>query len=149
VTEGAPAPDFTLPSTSGESVTLSRLRGRNVLLAFFPAAFTGVCTEELCALSDDFDRFAGTDTVALPISVDSLPSLREFKAKERMQVELLSDLKREVSRSYGVLDEERFVARRAYVLVDRQGIVRWRFTEDTPGSRRENAELLRRIEALS
>jgi peroxiredoxin len=149
VTEGAPAPDFTLPSTSGESVTLSRLRGRNVLLAFFPAAFTGVCTEELCALSDDFDRFEGADTVALPISVDNLPSLREFKAKERMQVELLSDLKREVSRSYGVLDEERFVARRAYVLVDRQGIVRWRFTEDTPGSRRENAELLRRIEALS
>ena len=149
MTEGSPAPDFTLPSTSGGSVTLSGLRGRNVLLAFFPAAFTRVCTEELCALNDDFDRFASADTVVLPISVDNIPSLRAFKAKEQMEVDLLSDLKREVSRRFGVLDEERLVARRAYVLVDREGTVRWRFTEDTPGTRRENAELLSRIEALS
>lgn len=147
--EGAPAPDFTLPSTSGESVTLSSLRGRNVLLAFFPAAFTRVCTSELCSFSEDFDSYARADAVILPISVDNVASLREFKRKEEMRVDLLSDLPREVSRSYGVLDEERFVARRAYVLIDRQGIVRWSFTEDTPGTHRETAELLGRIEALS
>ena len=148
--EGAPAPDFTLPSTSGGSVTLSELRGRNVLLAFFPAAFTRVCTEEMCALSEDFEQFsgAGAGAVVLPISVDNVPSLREFKAKEGLQLDLLSDLRREVSRSFGVLDEERFVARRAYVLVDRAGVVRWRFIEETPRTKRDTAELLRRIEEL-
>jgi peroxiredoxin len=147
--EGAPAPDFTLPSTSGGSVTLSELRGRSVLLAFFPAAFTRVCTEEMCALSEDFERFSGAGAVVLPISVDNVPSLREFKAKEGLQLDLLSDLRREVSRSFGVLDEERFVARRAYLLVDRAGVVRWRFIEETPRTKRDTAELLRRIEELN
>jgi peroxiredoxin len=130
-------------------VTLSELRGRNVLLAFFPAAFTRVCTDELCAFSEDFDQFSGAGTVVLPISVDNVPSLRAFKSKEGMQVELLSDLRREASRSFGVLDEERFVAKRAYVLIDRAGVVRWHFIEETPGTKRDNAELLRRIEALN
>lgn len=146
--EGAPAPEFDLPSTSGENVSLSSLRGRNVLLAFFPAAFTSVCTRELCSFSEDFDRYTHADTVVLPISVDNLRSLREFKKKEGMQVDLLSDLRREVSRSYGVLDEERFVSRRAYVLIDREGIVRWAYTEDTPRTHRQTTELLSRIEAL-
>lgn len=146
--EGAPAPDFTLPSTSGGSVTLSELRGRNVLLAFFPAAFTRVCTDEVCALSEDGERFSGAGAVVLPISVDNVPSLREFKVKEGLQLDLLSDLRREVSRSFGVLDEERFVAKRAYVLIDRAGVVRWRFIEETPRTKRDNAELLHRIEAL-
>jgi peroxiredoxin len=145
---GTAAPDFELPATDGGTVRLSSLRGRNVLLAFFPAAFTSVCTTELCSFSEDYDRFASADTVVLPISVDNVPALREFKAKERMRVELLSDLRREVSRAYGVLDEERFVARRAYVLIDRDGIVRWTFVEETSRARRENEELLRRIEEL-
>ena len=145
---GAPAPDFTLPSTSGSPVTLSSLRGRNVLLAFFPLAFTRVCTAELCAFTDDFDAFAAHDAVVLPISVDSVPTLAEFKRKERIGVELLSDFKREVSRAYGTLDEAAFFSRRAYVLIGRDGLVKWTFVEDTTGSRRENAELLERLEAL-
>ena len=67
---GARAPDFTLPSTSGWPVTLSGLRGKRVLIAFFPLAFTSTCTAELCAFSEDFDRFAEVDTVVLPVSVD-------------------------------------------------------------------------------
>ncbi|MBA3260271.1 MAG: redoxin domain-containing protein [Gemmatimonadales bacterium] len=145
---GAAAPDFTLPSTSGSDITLSELRGRNVLLAFFPLAFTRVCTVEMCAFSEDYERFRVADTEVLPISVDSVPTLREFKSKERIAVDLLSDFKREVSRRYGTLLEEQFFSGRAYVLIDRDGIVRWTFLEQTPGTRRENEELLEKLSAL-
>jgi peroxiredoxin len=145
---GSQAPDFTLPSTAGTDVTLSELRGRNVLLAFFPLAFTKTCTQELCAFSEDYAQFQGANTIVLPISVDSVPTLKEFKLKERMTVDLLSDFKRDVSRRYGTLLEDKFFSNRAYVLIDRNGVVRWTFTEDTPGTRRENAELLQQLHAL-
>jgi len=146
---GSPAPDFTLPSTADADVTLSQLRGRNVLLAFFPLAFTRTCTRELCAFTDDYAQFQNANTVVLPISVDSVPTLKEFKSKERLSVDLLSDFKRDVSRRYGTLLEEKFFSNRAYVLIDRKGVVRWTFMEDTPSTRRENAELLQQLGALT
>ncbi|HXG45628.1 MAG TPA: redoxin domain-containing protein [Gemmatimonadales bacterium] len=145
---GQLAPDFTLPSTSGAEVTLSNLRGRNVLLAFFPLAFTRVCTAELCAFTDDLSRFQSANAVVLPISVDSIPTLKEFKAKERIAVDLLSDFKREVSRRYGVLLEDRFYSNRAYFLIDREGVLRWAFVEESPSHRRENEELLAELAKL-
>jgi peroxiredoxin len=138
-----------LRSTSGSEVTLSALRGKTVLLAFFPLAFTRTCTSELCAISDDYGRFEEAGVVVLPISVDSVDALREFKAKERIQVDMLSDFKRDVSRRYGTLLEERFYSNRAYILIDGDGVVRWAFAEETPGTRRENAEILERIAALA
>ncbi|MGH7580886.1 MAG: redoxin domain-containing protein [Gemmatimonadales bacterium] len=147
-TVGSAAPDFTLPSTSGTQVTLSTLRGKNVLLAFFPLAFTRVCTTEMCSFSEDYGAFRDANTEVLPISVDSIPTLKEFKAKERISVDLLSDFKREVSRRYGTLLEDRFHSNRAYILIDREGIVRWTFAEDSTGHRRENTELLERIREL-
>ena len=146
---GEPAPDFTLPSTSGSDVTLSGLRGRPVLLAFFPLAFTSTCNTELGALSEEYDRFRDAGVDVLPISVDSVPTLREFKAKERIAVDLLSDFKREVSRRYGTLIEERYFSNRAYILIERAGVVRWAFAEETPATRRENREILERVAALS
>lgn len=146
---GAAAPDFTLPSTAGTDVTLSRLKGRNVLLAFFPLAFTGTCTKEMCAFTDDFDKFREMNALVLPISVDSVPTLNEFKAKERLSLDLLSDFKREVSRRYGTLIEEKFFSNRAYVLIDKDGIVRWTYAEQTPSTRRENEEILKQLRALS
>jgi peroxiredoxin len=146
---GSPAPDFTLPSTAGTDVTLSSLRGKNVLIAFFPLAFTSTCTAELLCFTEDFGAFQVADTVVLPISVDSIPTLREFKAKESISVELLSDFKREVSRRYGTLLDDKFHTNRSYILIDRNGIVRWTYAEDTPKTRRENNELLERIRALS
>ncbi len=139
---GAPAPDFTLPSTAGTDVTLSALRGRKVLLAFFPLAFTRVCTTELCAFTEDYGRFQDADTIVLPISVDSVPTLKAFKAQEKIGVDLLSDFRREVSRAYGTLLEDKFHANRSYVIIDRQGVVRWTFAEATTGNRRENTDLL-------
>jgi peroxiredoxin len=145
---GTSAPDFTLPSTSGSTVNLASLRGQNVLLAFFPLAFTGVCTAEMCAFSEDYSQFEKAGTVVLPISVDSVPTLKEFKAKEKMAVDLLSDFKREVSKAYGTLIEEKFFSRRAYVLIDKAGTVRWTHEEAELGHKRDNSELLTHIGKL-
>ncbi len=147
---GQLAPDFTVPSTSGEKVTLSQYRGQHpVLLAFFPLAFTRVCTIEMCAFTDDYDAFAKTGVVVHPISVDYLPSLKEFKEKHGMKVELLSDFRREVSEAYGVLIPERLNSQRAYFLIDVNGIVRWAHVEEHGGLRRENSEILAEIEKLT
>ena len=144
------APDFSAASTSGNEVTLSSFRGkRNVLLAFFPLAFTGTCTKELVCFTEDFDQFAGNGVEILPISVDSTASLREFKGKLQMKTELLSDFKREISRAYGVLNEDRFYSNRAYFLIDKVGKVRWAHVESNNGQRRENSEILAAIKLLS
>ena len=146
---GALAPEFTLASTAGRAVSLGEFRGtHNVLLAFFPLAFTSTCTAEMNAFTEDFDRFTSTGTVILPISTDAVPTLKEYKAKYAMKVDLLSDFKREVSRRYGVLIEEKFHSQRAYFLIDRAGVLRWAHTEAVLGDRRTDAELLERIAAL-
>jgi len=145
---GQLAPDFTLPSTSGEKVSLSSLRGKPVLLAFFPLAFSGTCTEELCEMRDDHDQFVQRGVVVLPISVDHTYSLKEYKAKHGMKVDLLSDFKREVSRSYGVLIDDRYYSKRAYFLIDVDGVIRWAHVEITPNDRREDTELLAAIDAV-
>jgi glutaredoxin-dependent peroxiredoxin len=143
---GSAAPDFTVQSTSGQPVSLADFKGKSkVLLAFFPLAFTGVCTAEMCAFTEDYDAFATTGVTVLPISVDSIPTLKEFKAKHSMSVELLSDFKRDVSRAYGTLLEETFFSNRAYILIDDAGIVRWAHVEENPGKSRTNAEILAAI----
>ena len=147
---GDAAPDFAAPSTSGKHVSLSSFRGkRNVLLAFFPLAFTGTCTKELVCFTEDFDQFAGKGVEILPISVDSTASLKEFKNKLQMKTELLSDFKRDISRAYGVLNEDRFYSNRAYFLIDREGQIRWCHVEGSNGDRRENSEIFAAIEQLS
>jgi peroxiredoxin len=143
------APDFIAASTSGSDVSLSSFRGkRNVLLAFFPLAFTGTCTKELICFTEDFDQFAGKGVEILPISVDATPSLKEFKNKLQMKTELLSDFRRDVSRVYRVLNEDRFYSNRAYFLIDKEGRVRWSHVESNNGQRRENSEILAAIAGL-
>lgn len=145
---GVEAPDFTLASTSGEKVTLSSFRGRSpVLLAFFPLAFTGVCTSEMCAFSEDYGAFAEAGVTVLPLSIDATPSLKEFKEKYHIKVDLLSDIKREATRAYGVLRPESYTSQRAYFLVGTDGMIRWAHVEAHPGLRRENAEILEAIKA--
>lgn len=140
---GTEAPDFALSSTSGQTVSLSSFRGQKaVLLAFFPLAFTSTCTTELCAFGADFDAFVGANVEVLPISVDAVPSLKEFRNKYGMKVELLSDFKREASRAFGVLRPDTFFSERAYFLIDTQGVIRWMHVEEALGQRRENAEIL-------
>jgi len=145
---GESAPDFTLASTAGEKLTLSSLRGKPVLLAFFPLAFSSTCTAELCEMRDDHDQFLARGVVVLPISVDSTYSLKEYKAKHNFPVDFLSDFRREVSRSYDVLLEDRFYSNRAYFLIDRDGIIRWKHVEETPSHRRDDAQLFAAIDAV-
>jgi peroxiredoxin len=147
---GDAAPDFTADSTSGQPVTLSSFQGKKrVLLAFFPLAFTSTCTTELCDLSADFDQFSSRDVEVLPISVDSVPTLKEFKAKHEMKIDLLSDFKRDISRAYGVLLADRFFSARAYFLVDANGTIAWAHVEANPGLKRSNAEILEQIAAVA
>ena len=148
-TVGQPAPDFSLPSTAGSDRSLSSLRGQNVLLAFFPLAFTSTCSAELCDMRDDWDQFSSADTVVIPISVDSTATLGVFRKELSLEAELLSDFKRDVSRLYGVLNEDRFFSNRAYFLIDRQGIVRWAHVEANPGQKRSNDEIFEQVAALS
>lgn len=149
VVVGAAAPDFTLPSTAGGDFTLSSYRGnKNVLLAFFPLAFTSTCTAELCDFSDGLSAFPDAAAKVVGISVDSIPALKQFRKQTGIEVDLLSDFKREVSREYGTLIEEQFFSNRAYFIVDKQGVVRWKHIESELGHKRENAELLSELQKL-
>ncbi len=147
---GEPAPDFTLPSTAGTDVTLSSFQGQsNVLLAFFPLAFTSVCTTEMCDFTDELAAFAGMNATVLGISVDSIPTLKEFQAKYQIGIDLLSDFRREVSTLYGTLLQDPYFSNRAYFAIDKQGIVRWSHVEENPGHKRGNRELLDRLATLA
>ncbi len=145
---GQEAPDFTLASTSDEKVTLSSLRGSPVLLAFFPLAFTSTCTAEFCEMRDDHDLFARRGVTVLPISVDATASLKEYRSKHGFQVHMLSDFRRDVSRLYGVLLEDKYYSKRAYFLIDPRGAIRWEHVEENASNRRSDAELLDAIDAI-
>jgi peroxiredoxin len=143
---GEEAPGFSLKSTSGDVVSLAQFRGRaNVLLSFFPLAFTRVCTAQNCGYTEDLSAYESAETVVLPVSVDSTASLAEFRAKHGMAQHLLSDFKREAGRAYGVLDEEAFFTKRAYFLIDKEGILRWKHVEAQTRDSRTNQELLAEI----
>ncbi|MCO4100975.1 redoxin domain-containing protein [Gemmatimonas sp.] len=147
---GTEAPDFTAASTSGENITLSSFRGqKHVLLAFFPAAFTPVCTSEMCAFSDDFARFSADDVQVLPISVDTLDSLTSFRDQHHMKVELLSDTTKAVAQQYGALWADGKIANRAYFLIDKAGTVRWAHAEQHPGLSRQNEEIFAVIKSVT
>jgi peroxiredoxin len=120
---GDAAPDFTLPSTTGGEVKLSDFRGKaNVVLAFFPAAFTGGCTKEMLAYQAGLAKFEGVETKVFGISGDNTPSQREFAKQLNLAFPLLSDFAtRETMAKYGVLFPGRGFANRATFVVDRDG----------------------------
>jgi peroxiredoxin len=127
---GQPAPDFTLFDSSKHQITLSELRGKNVLLLFFPLAFTSVCTAELCSIRDNFKIYEQLDAQPLGISVDSLYTLAKFKEEQKLNFPLLSDFNKEVSKQYGALYETfgygmKGVSKRAAFLIDQQGIIQY------------------------
>lgn len=125
---GTEAPDFTLRDHNGAEVTLSSFRGRrNVLLVFYPWAFTGTCTGELCTLRDRLSEFENEDTVTLAVSCDAVFSLRVFAEQEGYTFSMLSDFwpHGAVSRAYGVFLEDRGVALRGSFIIDKAGVLRW------------------------
>jgi peroxiredoxin len=147
---GTKAPDFTLKNQHGEPVTLSDFKGRkNVVLVFYPFAFTGVCSGELRALRDEQSSFVNDDVQLLAVSNDSPFSLRVFGDQEGFEYPLLSDFwpHGEVSRAYGVLDEEKGCAVRGTFVIDKEGVVRWRVVNDLPDAR-DLDEYVRALETL-
>jgi len=125
---GQEAPDFELPNQFGEKVKLSSFRGqKNVVVVFFPFAFTGTCTGELCALRDDFRSFQNDKVELLAISCDAMFTQKVFAEKEGYQFPLLSDFwpHGAVAKNYGVFNEDRGLALRGTFVIDKQGIVRW------------------------
>ena len=127
---GSKAPDFTLTNQDREPVTLSALRGRPVVLAFFPAAFSSVCTKELCTFQDGLARLNQANARVFGISVDTFFTLKAFQADQKLAFPLLSDFNKQVIRDYGVFNEDMIglkgIAKRAVFVLDRDGVVRYR-----------------------
>lgn len=126
-TIGEPAPAFELPSTSGGSLSLESLRGRNVVIVFFPFAFTGICTGELCTLRDRELDFSSDEAAVLGISCDSRQTLQAFAAAENLSMPLLSDFwpHGDTASKYGVFLDFLGAANRGTFIIDRDGILRW------------------------
>lgn len=126
---GTPAPDFTLPSTPDQTVSLSELRGRNVILAFYPADWSPVCGDELTLFNALLPEFQRQDAQLLGLSVDGVWCHAAFSSERKYHFPLLADFepKGEVARRYGVYRESEGLAERALFVIDREGVIRWSY----------------------
>jgi glutaredoxin-dependent peroxiredoxin len=127
---GQTAPDFTLYNSEKNKVTLSELKGHNVLLLFFPLAFTKTCTEELCHVRDNISQYNNADAKVFGISVDALHTLAKYKEEQQLNFTLLSDFNKDVSRSYNSIYEMfgynmKGVSKRSAFVIDKEGLVRY------------------------
>jgi len=127
---GQPAPDFTLYDSEKKQVTLSTLKGHNVLMLFFPLAFTSTCTKELCSVRDNIAWYNNVDAKVFGISVDALHTLAKYKEEQHLNFTLLSDFNKDVSRLYDSIYEMfgynmKGVSRRSAFVIDKSGIVRY------------------------
>ena len=135
---GEQAPDFELKDQHGTPVRLSSFQGtKNVVLVFYPLAFSGVCTGELCALRDDFPEVTREDVELLTVSVDSTFVLRTWADRDNFSFSLLSDFwpHGDVAKLYGVFDEDKGVATRGTFIIDKAGVIRWKVVNPIPQAR--------------
>lgn len=130
--EGDTAPDFTLTDTSGNQVTLQDLQNKSdgdVLLTFFPLAFSSVCSDELCTMRDNMKFYDSLNTTVAGISIDSFFTLKEFKKANNLKFPLLSDFNKDASKAYGVLYEDFFgmkgVSKRSVFIIGNDGKIRY------------------------
>lgn len=147
---GTEAPDFTLKNQFGEEVTLSDFRGKkNVVLVFFPMAFTGICTGEMCEIRDNRSTFVSDDVQVLGISCDTSASQKVFAEQENLDYPLLSDFwpHGEVSKKYGAWFEDRGFSLRGTFIIDKAGILRWSVV-NSPGDARNTEEYKQALAAL-
>ena len=127
---GQPAPGFTLYDSTKNKITLSDMKGQNILLLFFPLAFTSTCTAELCSIRDNISFYNNVNATVFGISVDSLHTLAKFKSEQSLNFSLLSDFNKEASSLYGSLYEMfsynmKGVSKRSAFVIDKDGIVRY------------------------
>lgn len=130
ITKGQNAPNFKLFNQDKKEIELAELKGKNVVLLFFPFAFSGTCTKELCSVRDNIATYNGLDAVVLGISIDSVFTLAAYKKDQNLNFDLLSDFNKTVSGMYGSLYETfiletKGVSKRSAFVVDKNGIVRY------------------------
>jgi peroxiredoxin len=150
---GSKAPDFTLMNQDREAVTLSAQRGRPLVLAFFPAAFSSVCTKELCTFRDSLTRLNQAKAQVYGISVDTFFTLKAFREDQKLTFPLLSDFNKEAIRDYGVFNEDMIglkgIAKRAVFVIDKDGVVRHREVLEDARKEPDYAKVLSAVERLS
>ncbi len=139
VSVGQQAPDFTLRDEDNQQVSLSSLRGTPVVLVFYPADFSPICTNELCGIRDDFSAFEAKGAKVFGISRDSPWAHKAFQERERLKHSLLSDMKGEVARLYGCWNEEFSIAERLTVVIDADGAISY-VTHKPPLEARDHKE---------
>lgn len=147
---GQVAPDFKLKDQHGNEVALSDYRGKTVVLMFYPFAFTGICTRELCAIRDEATDFVNDNVQTLSVSCDSHFTLKNFAELEHFTHPLLSDFwpHGDVAKKYGVFFEERGMALRGTFIIDAEGVVRWKVV-NMPGDARSNDDYRAAIAAIA
>jgi peroxiredoxin len=150
---GEAAPEFALQDSEFMEVKLGDYRGKTVILAFFPAAFSGVCTMELCTFRDQVAELHELDAFLLGISVDLPYSLREFRKKGQIDFPLLSDFDRQVMNAYGVVDEtfhgyHTGVAQRSVFVVDPSGNIAWRWISEKQSESPDIGDVFAAVEGL-
>lgn len=145
---GQEAPDFTLTDENGEQFTLSSLRGQNVVLVFYPLAFSGTCTRELQDLTAAADKYDAANAEVIGISIDSPYALKAFKRDENLEAKLLADFhpKGDVARKYGAYIEEAGVATRATFVIDKDGRIAHKVVNHS-GKARNQEEYLEALAA--
>ena len=129
---GQNAPDFTLKNTAKEPISLSNYRGKTVILAFYPGAFTGVCDKEMCAFQDNMAKLNAAEATVIGISVDSPWANAEFARKYNLEFELLSDLDRATFVGLGGI-EGYVSANRVVIVIDKAGVIQHRWVAENPG----------------
>ncbi len=153
ITVGKKAPDFTVPSDTGESISLKDSRGHWVVLFFYPKADTPGCTVEACELRDDFPRLGKVNAVVLGASADKVAKQAKFRAKYKLPYSLLADEDRKLCEAYGVWGEKKFMGRkymginRTTVLIDPEGKLAHIFEKVSPAG--HGAEVLAKLKELS
>src|SRR5919199_4017165 len=150
---GSKAPDFTLTNQDRQPVTLSQQRGKPVVLAFFPAAFSSVCTKELCTFRDSLARLNKTNAQVYGISVDTFFTLKAFQDQQGLTFPLLSDFNKQAIREYGVFNEDMIglkgIAKRAVFVIDKDGIVRHREVLDDARNEPNYDKVFTALQSLS
>jgi glutaredoxin-dependent peroxiredoxin len=152
---GQRAPDFSLPDADKKMRSLGEFtKHGSVILAFFPFAFSGVCDKEMCTFRDGFGALQGTSTQLVGVSVDSSYTLKAFAQTYNLQFPLLSDFNKRVTKLYGVLQDPwvglgyKGVAKRATFLVDRRGILRYKWVTDVPTDEPPYSEVVKAAQKL-
>ena len=151
---GQPAPDFTLFDSEKKQVTLSQQRDHNILLLFFPLAFTSTCTKELCSVRDNIAWYNNVDAKVFGISVDALHTLARYKEDQQLNFTLLSDFNKDVSKLYDTIYEMfgynmKGVSKRSAFVIDKQGIVRYAEVLENAGEVPNFAAIRKVLEGLT